>query len=139
MTLRSKTLLIVVVALCLLILILNIVFTQLLMDNYQQLEETILKKDIARAQKAFLEQIDQLSIKGSDWAKWDDTYNFLKDKNQDYMDSNLATGSLASLGVNNILYYDIQKKIFHGTGLDYEANSLIPPQKSLLEFIDKEQ
>ena len=43
--------------------------------------------------------IDSFSIKLADWAQWDDSYDFVENRDQDYIDSNLNDESLQSLGV----------------------------------------
>jgi len=51
--------------------------------------------------------IDSFSIKLADWAQWDDSYDFVESRDQDYIDSNLNDESLQSLGVQMALFLDL--------------------------------
>ena len=48
--------------------------------------------------------IHSFSVKLADWAKWDDSYDFMESRDQAYIDSNLNDESLQSLGVQVILF-----------------------------------
>lgn len=50
--------------------------------------------------------IQSFSIKLTDWAQWDDSYEFMESRDQAYIDSNLNDESLQSLGVQLILFLD---------------------------------
>lgn len=45
------------------------------------------------------EQVSLESI-ALDWSEWDDTYNFINEKNDQYIDINLLDGTLVSLNIN---------------------------------------
>src|SRR3990172_9376938 len=47
---------------------------------------------------------DNLSRVVSDWAAWDDTYEFIDNKSQAYKDSNLAYGSLVNLEIDFMVF-----------------------------------
>ncbi|WP_243277818.1 HD domain-containing phosphohydrolase [Clostridium yunnanense] len=48
-----------------------------------------------------------------DWAHWDDTYNFMFDKNQEYIKSNLVNQSLRQLNLSFIIFLDKDNKVFY--------------------------
>ncbi|GFP74105.1 HD domain-containing phosphohydrolase [Clostridium fungisolvens] len=63
-----------------------------------------------------------------DWAHWDDTYNFMTDKNEEYIKSNLVNQSLQQLNLGFIILLDKNNKIFYeidGDIKDRERNILI--------------
>lgn len=49
----------------------------------------------------------------SDWAYWDDTYQFVIDRNAAYVESNLAPSSLATVDVDIMVFLDIHGKAVH--------------------------
>ncbi|MBS7638002.1 HAMP domain-containing protein [Candidatus Bathyarchaeota archaeon] len=70
-----------------------------------------------------------------DWASWDDTYNFIEDKNRDYIDSNLVDGTFINLRLNIILYYDSAGKLVFGKAFDHENCMEVSIPSSLLEHL----
>lgn len=68
-----------------------------------------------------------------DWGKWDDTYNFLKTKNPEYIKSNFGGPTLEDLKLNFFLFFDKSNNFFFGRGYDKEKGleytlEEIPPQ-----------
>lgn len=49
-----------------------------------------------------------------DWGKWDDTYNFLKTKNPEYIKSNFGGPTLEDLNLNFFLFFDKSNNFFFG-------------------------
>lgn len=70
-----------------------------------------------------------------DWASWDDTYNFIEDKNRDYIDSNTVDGTFANLRLNIILYYDSAGNLVFGKAFDHENRMEVSIPSSLLEHL----
>lgn len=85
---------------------------------------------------------DNLKIISKDWGNWDDTYEFVKTKNQKYIESNLNIESIATLGINYLYITDSEGNIIHSTGYNPETKKEIrPPKKpviNLLKFYDSE-
>ncbi|HLO97337.1 MAG TPA: EAL domain-containing protein [Fimbriimonas sp.] len=62
---------------------------QVMGSSFVQLEQREVAKNARRATDAILERVGNQHDKSKDWANWDDTYQFLKDKNRAYIASNL--------------------------------------------------
>ncbi len=69
----------------------------------------------------------------SDWSAWDDTYEFVKNKNPDYIASNLAPESLAKMEVDVVLYFNSQRQLVYGIAIDRKTKRQLPeiPQSIL--------
>lgn len=61
-----------------------------------------------------------------DWSAWDDTYEFITDRNSDYIKSNLAPESLARMNVNVVLYYNLSGEQVYGVGVDVQSKRSLP-------------
>ncbi|MEQ1821221.1 MAG: EAL domain-containing protein [Fimbriimonadaceae bacterium] len=79
-------------------------------SSFAELERRDVSKNVARASDAIGQKVAELHGKTLDWAIWDDTYQFMKDKNKAYIDSNL---SVVNLKLDAILYIDSQGKVFY--------------------------
>ena len=73
-------------------------------NEFRKVEETLIRKNTNRVHDALAENLASLHSKSSDWANWDDTYEFIKDHNQEYKDSNLQTESLGNLNLDFMLF-----------------------------------
>lgn len=101
----------------------------ILLHNLQQAEERQIRQAVQGVLSAFTQSQEDLSIHIDDWASWNDTYNFVLDRNQKYIDSNLYEAGLSALKLNLILYVQPSGKITYGTGFDLKARQYksIPP------------
>ena len=76
------------------------------------------------------ENINNLHVKSSDWSNWDDTYNFIEDSNQAYIDSNLLDDSLNNLRINYMFFFNQNNQLVYQKGYDYHR------QQPITDFTD---
>ncbi len=126
MSIRKKILLIIAAAVFGLILVLYLTSESLLLSSYKDLEERNAVQNIERIKLALSSDIDELRSTNTDWAHWNDTYNFIKDGNKDYIDSNLNSDSFNYLKINLILFLDANGHIFLSKAVDYKKEALAP-------------
>lgn len=108
------------IVLSLVLMIARMVF----LNNYLILENQAVQRDVQRFINAYQAEYKQLEILSSDWAAWDDTYRFIQDGNQEYIQSNLVEGTFDSLNVDFIMLFDMKGAMIYGQGYDSETNSL---------------
>jgi len=89
MRLRIKVILSVIVIIGALTAVIFYIFSANLTEDFRKLEEDKAYENISRAYDTLASRIDDLSVKLSDWAQWDDTYDFVQDRNEEYVDVNL--------------------------------------------------
>ncbi len=58
-----------------------------------------------------------------DWAFWDDSYQFVQDGNQSFIDNNLSAASFKNLRANFLMFLDDQGQPRHGHYFDLVAES----------------
>jgi PAS domain S-box-containing protein len=75
---------------------------------FHELESSRALEDSSRATEAILREVRQLSGELGDWANWDDSYNFVVDRNPAFIESNLSSWEVleATPGFNLIAFYD---------------------------------
>jgi PAS domain S-box-containing protein len=75
---------------------------------FHELESSRALEDSSRATEAILREVRQLSGELGDWANWDDSYNFVVDRNPAYIASNLSSWEVLEVtpGFNLIAFYD---------------------------------
>ncbi len=86
----------------------------LIRPAFTDLEHKKARVELSIIQKTVENVILHINVLCHDWGAWDDTYNFIIDLNQEYIDSNLETESFATTGMNLIYYYDAKGKLVFG-------------------------
>jgi diguanylate cyclase (GGDEF)-like protein/PAS domain S-box-containing protein len=117
-TLRQKTLIIVSITVTSLISVLYLTTSALLTQSYARLEEQNTQENVERVLAAFSNNISVLDATNSDWASWDDTYTFVQNSNQDFIDQNLTTEDSTLVNVNIMLFYNAAGKLVYGRVYD---------------------
>ncbi|MDX1901170.1 MAG: EAL domain-containing protein [Gammaproteobacteria bacterium] len=104
-------------------------------SSYVRLENLEAHNNIQRIQQAVYQMQSALRDTLGSWALWDDTYNFMADKNKKYIESNLAINSFTSSDVDMILYFDVQGKKYFDVVADPTHTFEIPLPEGLLNYL----
>lgn len=83
--------------------------------------------------RAYMNEITT-SFRGTvnDWAHWDDTYYFMINQNQSYVDSNLTVSALQSINSNFLLYVNLDDSIMYQVFLDSQEEVITELPSSLM-------
>src|SRR5450830_570164 len=81
--------------------------------TYARLDSQNVERQVLRARSYLTYSLETLGRTCSDWAYWDDTYQFVLDHNTAYADSNLAPSSLATIDVDIMVFLDTSGKVVH--------------------------
>jgi PAS domain S-box-containing protein len=131
MTLRKKTLVIVGATLVGLLLIMFAVSQGILLNSFSRLEVKDTTEDVKRAQAALSDDLSNLNAIVGDWAPWDDTYTFVQDLNNGYVQNNLNDDTFANLKVNLMLFVNSSGQIVFGKAFDLQNKQEVPVPESL--------
>ena len=121
MTLRVKTLLIVgltLLALLALFAALLVVQTIILQSGFTTVENNFVTTNVNRAFEALTDDIAKVNTTVGDWAPWDDTYAFVEDGNEAYINNNLGEGTFTNLDINVMVFVDSANAVVYGQGID---------------------
>ena len=72
-----------------------------------------------------------------DWANWDDSYNFVQDRNEAYIESNLYPESLATINVNMLLFIDTSGQLVYGKAIDLQSLEEKPVPQDLISYLSR--
>jgi len=129
-SLRSKTLLIIL-AVVLLSGGLNYAIQRLVgSPSFVALEQEEAKKDMERCAEAIRREIHHLDALVHDWAAWDDTYAFVKDRNKAFVESNVTSSVFEDQRLNILSIFDLDGKAAWSETRDFEKGEKI----SIREF-----
>ena len=122
MSIRKKTLIVVTLILIVLIIIVYKISDNMLLKSYSKLEEDDARRNIQRAISAFDYDISILSSLAYDWAVSNDSYEFIEDRNDKYIKSNLGNSAFTEFNINAIVFINSNGKIVYGQGFDFVKN-----------------
>ncbi|MEW5785543.1 MAG: HD domain-containing phosphohydrolase [Bacillota bacterium] len=134
-SIRKKYLLIVGIILIVLLAALLILLNHVLYQVSHRQDEIHAAEDLVRLQNALELELNTLAKYAYDWSAWDDTYNFIDDLNETYIQNNLTDWVFENLGLNFLLFFDHDGEFVHGKFYDLEQQEerAIPPEL-LLHF-----
>ncbi len=94
------------VAACVLLCAALLVFIprETILDHFKQLEQEQLERNADILEYAFLAELESLDNLCVDWANWDDTYQFMQDQNQEYLESNIEWNALKGKSGIDLIY-----------------------------------
>jgi PAS domain S-box-containing protein len=98
-------------------------------------EESASIKGVNQAMGAINERIDSLDATAHDWSLWDDTYQFVQDRNEEYIRGNLTTNALEILGVNFMIFVGTGGGIVYQTAVDLAKSEGTAVPASLDELV----
>ncbi|MBN2703455.1 MAG: PAS domain S-box protein [Pontiellaceae bacterium] len=92
--------------------------------GFLDLETNYSRASAERVVRSIETASDEVGRVAADWAHWDDTYEFIEDRNEDYRASNLIPGTFTLLNIQVILYLDSSGKLVWGEGYDRDEEPL---------------
>ena len=135
MTLHKKVLITIGATIACLFVILFVLSQVVILNSYEELEEQNTRQNVERVLNVFSDDLSDLDATTFDWAAWDDTYAFIEDRNEEYIESNLVDGTFIDLGLNLMLFINTSDQIVFGKAMDLRNEEEIPVPQSLLEHL----
>ncbi|MBC7106538.1 MAG: hypothetical protein H5T97_11400, partial [Firmicutes bacterium] len=121
MSLRLKIPLTVGVVLACVMAALYLVAWEVLGHSFAELEDRTVRRNVERALGALHETLEALDTRCVDWAAWDDTYEFVADRNEEYIRANLLDTTFENQRFNCMLFVDTTGRLVFGKAFDLEA------------------
>ena len=134
-SIRFKTLRIMLLAMIILLVGFSYFALTYLSREFYRIEDRRIGDNLERILDTQKFDLDKLSIKLSDWAARDDTYEFIEDKNQKFIDSNLTSLTLQNLRINFTVFVNGKGEIVASKGLDYNNAREMAFPEGLLALI----
>lgn len=130
-----KTVVIVASMLAAIVLSLFLYSRFIILKDYIRLEEASAIKNIEQAKNIFDARIDKIATSAEDYAIWDESYFFMTNNNESYIDSNFNNATFDNLDINFYVLIDASKKIKYIFAYDLENRKRIEAAKSFEESL----
>ncbi|PKM76131.1 MAG: hypothetical protein CVU90_14090 [Firmicutes bacterium HGW-Firmicutes-15] len=110
----------------------------ILLDRFSRLENQYVQLNASRALRALDDDILSLERTNADWAGWDDSYQFMKDYNENFLKSNTSDLTFTTLGIHVMLFINPSGQIIYGKAFDISDAKSVPVPSSLASHISTE-
>lgn len=104
---------------------------------FDDLERDIFLSDSRRIHHAFLDSVDQMRSKAKDWATWDDSYYFMQEKQDAYVNSLHVYDNFLAIRTDLVLYMKPDLEIHHSLAYDFQKAKEIPLDQEFVEALKK--
>lgn len=135
MKLRQKTLITIGLTLTGLTTVLYLTSSRILLGSLEKAEQQEASQVVNGVLSVINQTADDFNNRFADWSAWDDSYEFITNRNPEFIKSNLVPETLANLKVNLVLFIDTSGKIVFGTGFDRENKKLTPIPEDLTSHL----
>ncbi len=90
---------------------------------FKRLERLDLKRSLTCVSQLFLHELNHLENTAKDWAFWDDTYEYVQNRNESYKKSNLVPDAFEEAHLNLIVIANAQGQIIYKQGWDFQHHT----------------
>ncbi len=137
MSIRKKTIITILATTFLLITVIYLGSRVIFLRSFIKLEEKKLGENVERVIHAIEDEISGMENIADDWACWDDTYRFIKDRNEEYIKSNLVDETFPTLKLNLIVYVDKNYNIVFSKAYDLIRNRSTSMPRGFMDHIKR--
>jgi len=107
----------------------------ILLSSFQNLEQEDTLKNVEWVQNAVETEYCYLDHIAMDWGYWDDTCEFVRSPNSEYIDSNLGNESLVDLDINLFLFVNASGDLVYSKYVDLNTGEALPFPGGVEELI----
>ena len=133
MRMRRKVLVIIAVLALSIFIILYALANLVLLRSFALLEERETRENVARLNNALSNEFSDLDGKVGDWAFWDDTYVFVQDGNENYINLNLADSTFINLRLNFMVFVNTSGDVVYGRGFDLSNSTEVSIPEGMMQ------
>ena len=131
--LHKRTAIILALTFAVLISVQYMISEIIFLESFASLEEQDTIQNIERVRNALLADLKSFDNFIFDWAAWDDTYEFVQNGNQEYIESNLVDETFIGSEINLIMYINESGELVFSKAFDFATEEETPIPETILE------
>ena len=113
-------------------------FSKTIIDSgFLDLERSKVSADVRRVQKGIVRMLQNLDRFLWDWASWDDTYEFVRNRNAEYAESNFIDETFVNSKLNAIILWNDKGELVYGRFVDPDGVDDPRLLQAIFDFITK--
>lgn len=109
----------------------------LVRPSFEALEARAIERNCGRVASAIGNDASTLSSKAGDWSLWDETYEFVANRNEEFVKTNLNDEALATLGLDAMAFVDTGGTVVHLAARDAAIAAELPPE-AIQQLLERE-
>lgn len=141
MRIRIKTLFICVFVAVLAISMIYFISQNMLMQRVQNSESEFVESENTRVHMGLSYEYFRLGNVVSDWANWDDTYQFVEDNNTEYVQTNLVYSAFNDLNLNVMMFVNLNGTVIMAknynltsmTEMSFDSSEILSKYPTLIQ------
>lgn len=138
MNLRWKSSIVLILGTAFLLLGSYFVSRNILLVTTENIEKQLLQQESNRVINLLQQELNNLSGTTSDWALWDDTYEYMYGENPGYISENFMVSSFGLLKVDYVMIFDSDNQMKNAFSYDSDLGTIGPmPVGYKREFVSK--
>lgn len=106
-----------------------------LINGFENIEEKNFQENISRFNELILSEQRSLHNSTVSWSTWDETYNYLTNRNKKYLRDNFLTESYFDNKIDHVFLLNKDKKIIFSQGYNYNDQLFLAQDEELNKFI----
>lgn len=106
-------------------------------SGYTDIENQIVSKNVERVLSQFNQEYSNLQSEAFDWAVWNDTYTFVNDRNENYIQMNLQYEIFYNIRTNFMLFYNNNDSLVFSKAFDFVEGNETHLSPLLFTYIDE--
>src|ERR1039458_6345 len=138
MNLRTKIFLIISVVFVAAFLALAVLLRNFILDGYIREEAQTTRDKVEQVQAVVDDSLTSLGSATKDLAAWDDSYQFMQDKNPAYIDSNLNDSTFFNNKWNFAAYIDPSGNVIFSKAVDFSDGKSVAVPEDILPYLSKD-
>ncbi len=107
----------------------------IILANFSSLEHENASQNLEQVKNSIDAKIAALDTFTLDYAGWDDTYAFIEDANQEYIDSNLVDETFSGTKINMMVFADTEGKVVYSKMYDLELGQELPLTNDFKQYV----
>ena len=107
------------------------------LSNFLELEHNDTLKNVERVQNAISIQQEDLDYLVADWACWNESYRFVEDRNQRFINETIKNETLAVLKLNVMIYVNDSGSVVYAKAVDIGTAKEQPVPDDLIKLVKK--
>jgi sensor domain CHASE-containing protein/signal transduction histidine kinase len=105
-------------------------------SNFLELEQADTLENVERVQNAISTEQGYLDYLVADWACWNETYRFVEDRNQQFIDETILNQTLVGLKLDVMIFVNNNGSVVYAKSADIDTGEEKPVPKSLLKLVE---
>ena len=105
MNIRAKTITSLFVTAVAITVVFYFALCRIVSGGFARVEDDSANRNVDRVRETFASEIEALCAKTSDWAIWDDAYQFVVDRNPEFVEANIAPSAMSGMNLSLLAFF----------------------------------